>query len=92
MNELIVRLLNENPDALRGLRLTGTVPLREDVVNEVLATALASLQAPPDTASDTPPPSPAAGIDPRRFAPHLRSARIAFRDGNAVLDFEVRVD
>lgn len=95
MNELLIRLLTENPDALKGLRVTGTIPLREDLVNEALGAVLADLQKPAPAPSATPSgPSAAAApaLDARAFAPHLRTAKVSFRDGAAVLDFEVRVD
>lgn len=98
MNELLIRLLTENPDALKGLRVTGTIPLREDLVNEALGAVLADLQkpaaAPPAASGASAAPSAAAApaLDARAFAPHLRTAKVSFRDGAAVLDFEVRVD
>jgi hypothetical protein len=67
-----------------GLRISGTIPLREDLVNQLIADVLQS-------GLPTPSATPEAKIDPNPLLQRVKSARVRFEAGRAVLDFEVGV-
>ncbi len=88
MNPLLRRLLDRDFRDLSGLTISGSIPLTESLLNEVLADAIGGLAArhpgaPPSSSDSVPDLAP--------FARLVRTAHVRI-DANAVtLDFEVSV-
>lgn len=77
-----------------GLRVSGTLPVKQEILNDLLQTVLKDMQAAPDS---TPTPAsldkPAAsGVDPKRFLKFVKKAEVRAEEGRLVLDFDVSVD
>jgi hypothetical protein len=76
--------------AFAGARVSGTVPVEEGLVNELLAQAVAS------AASGALSPAPAdeapGGLDVQRLAGMVRHVRVKASPGVVTLEFEVGVD
>lgn len=103
MDELIKKLLSEDLAALEGLHVTGSVPVRQELINEVIATVLAEglptkKKADP---SDAPAPAPVAPIsssggskkvrlDPNVLLSLVKRAEIKADDGKITFEFEIR--
>jgi hypothetical protein len=88
MPTLLQRLLRREFRDLSGLTISGSIPLNESLLNELLADALAGL------AARDPSPQPSAGDTPADLAPLARLVKRAQVriDANALtLDFELSV-
>jgi hypothetical protein len=88
MNTLLRRLLDRDFRDLSGLTISGSIPLTESLLNDVLADALAGLAArdpgPRSSSSESVP-------DLAPFARLVKTAHVRI-DANAVtLDFELSV-
>lgn len=87
MNDLIRSIVERNFSDLSGLVLTGSVPLREAFVNELLADAL------DDLSSEPPAPRPAMTERPLDLGSLVRlvtKASVRIEAGVITLDFEIR--
>ena len=98
MNKLIERLIASNFADLAGLEITGTIPVKQDLLNEALSEVLAG-GLPTSAASSGAPPSPAATSSSAPRAPRLdvnellklvKRAEITAHEGEIRLEFEVR--
>jgi hypothetical protein len=100
MNELIERLLASGLKDLSGLEVTGSVPIRQELLNEAIAKSLQALMpsapaateesvpaAPPETA-----PARRPRLDPKALLPYVRRAEVTAADGTLTLHFTVRID
>ena len=88
MNPLLRRLLDRDSRDLSGLTISGSIPLTESLLNEVLADALAGLS------TRDPGPRPTSSESVPDLAPLARLVRTAHVriDASAVtLDFELSV-
>ncbi|GAB4458152.1 MAG: hypothetical protein OHK0029_19020 [Armatimonadaceae bacterium] len=100
MNEIINRILANGFADFEGLEITGTVPVRQEFINESLAEVLQGLrqgkpEAEPTAASPAPAaPSPSSGSRPRLstqdLAKLVKKVEVQAQDGKLVLHFEVR--
>lgn len=69
----------------RGLNITGTVPVKQELINEVLAESLKlAASAVPAKSSEAP------AIDPKVFLGLVKKAQVRAEAGVLILDFEVR--
>ena len=80
-----------------GLKITGSLPVKQEILNDLLQTVLADMKSPQDPATATPtlekavtPDAP--NFDPKRLLKHLKKAEIRAEAGRLVLDFDVSVD
>ncbi len=99
MEELIKRLLANDLEDLRGLRINGQVPVHPNLINEVIAQALRPgpppVKAGPATdsgnsASGSPVPK---GVDPvALLRRHLKHLEVEVEDGRIVVNFDVQVE
>lgn len=78
-----------------GLRVSGTVPVKQEILNDLLQTVLADMKKP--ASADTPttavtkPATSEPGFDPKGLVKHVRKAEIRMEDGRLVLDFDIAV-
>ena len=102
MDELLQRLIANNFAELEGLQVTGSLPVRQDIINDALTTLLQNAQARSASQSATVPPaadsqpfSPAAPA-PKPVAPAtnwfqlVSKLQVQLQDGKAVVAFELR--
>jgi hypothetical protein len=91
MDELLKRLAANGFADLEGLQVTGTLPVRQDIVNEVIAALLqeatAAVPATTGTPSATKPASFAATSDLLKL---VRKLEVRMAEGKMILDFEIR--
>ena len=81
MKELIENALAGGLKDLAGLELSGTIPVKQELINEALQLAL-----------ESPPPPTSPKFDGRSLLPHVKKARIDASDGKLTLTFEIKVD
>jgi hypothetical protein len=89
MKELIERILNGGMTAFAGLELTGTIPVADDSVNEVLKTALAHGIEVPDIKTVK---VPKADIDVNALLPHIKKLEVRSENKKVTYEFVIRVD
>ena len=65
---------------LKGLQLTATIPLRDQIINDAVARFLVN-----------PPAPPPAGFDLRNLLAFVRRAQVRSTEGMVVVDLEIRV-
>lgn len=77
-----------------GLRVTGTVPVTQEILNDLLQTVLADMASPAaqtgtkavaETVAQT------SDFDAKRLLKHLKKAEIRAETGRLVLDFDISV-
>jgi hypothetical protein len=86
MKELIERILGDGMKDFVGLELTGTIPVAEDSVNEVLKTALTHGIEPPNVNI------PKAEVDVNALLPHIKKMEMHAEDKKVTFEFAIRVD
>jgi hypothetical protein len=69
-----------------GLELEGHIPVRQEILNEVIATGLTQGIEPPTKKI------PKAEVDVNALLPHFKRVEITAEDGKITLDFAIRVD
>ena len=84
MDELLERLTANGFAELEGLAVRGTLPVRQDLVNELLTTLLQNAQA-GSTSSAAKPTAPAVN-----WMKLVTRLQVQLQDGKAVVDFELR--
>jgi hypothetical protein len=94
-NPLEKYLQNDLAD-FAGLRVTGTVPVKQEILNDLLQMVLKDMGSPasspgPVSATDMAAVS-ASGVDPKRFLKFLKKAEVRAEEGRLVLDFDVSID
>ena len=87
MPTLLRRLLRREFRDLSGLTISGSIPLNESLLNEVLADALAGLAA----RDASPPPSAPDTLDLAPLARLVKKAQVRIDANTLTLDFEVAV-
>jgi len=78
-----------------GLRISGTLPVKQEILNELLQTVLADLQKPSSggpAKSSSSAPSSGAAFDPSSLLKYVNKAELRAETGRLVLDFDVSVD
>jgi hypothetical protein len=95
MDELISKYLANNLKDFAGLEVTGSVPVKQEVINEFIKAALVS-------GTEAVPSSPAAPADkrtseefkvnPREFLKFVKKAEVTAEDGKLTLSFALRID
>ncbi|MBC7807847.1 MAG: hypothetical protein H7145_17070 [Akkermansiaceae bacterium] len=78
-----------------GLRVSGTLPVKQEILNDLLQSVLADMQSPvptPTPASVDKAASSASGFDPKSLVRFVKRAEIRAEEGRLVLDFDVNVD
>ena len=94
-NPLEKHLANAFAD-FEGLRITGSIPLREEMLNEIIADVLQNgVPSPPAPAGAAPSVAPTTAprpkVDMNVLLGRVKSARVRFEAGRAVLDFDIGV-
>ena len=101
MDELLQRLTANGFAELEGLQVTGTLPVRQDIINDALTTLLQNAQAAAagqgDSAASTPgsgqafsaaAPKPAVPV--ANWLKLINKLQVQLQDGKAVIAFELR--
>lgn len=70
----------------RGLRISGTVPVKQELINEVIAESLKLAIAPAIDKESTAPP-----VDPKVFLSLVKKAEVRADAGVVIVDFELGV-
>jgi hypothetical protein len=85
MNPWLQKLIDTNFRDFEGLAIAGQIPVKDQVLNELLAEALRQAQQPPTAAPSADKP------DLRPFIKLLKKAEVRAVNGAIVLDFQVGV-
>ena len=76
-----------------GLQVRGSVPVKQEILNEILAEVLKQGQSDAAATEATPAAAaPPANLDPKALLRHVKNAQVRAEDGRLDLDFEVRID
>jgi len=93
VNELLNRLIANDFADLDGLQLTGTLPVKEELLNEVLAELLKQgQQQEGSSAAAATPKAATPRIEPKTLLRFVKNARVTAQEGRLTLQFDVRVD
>ena len=84
MKELIEKALAGGLQELAGLELSGTIPIRQELINEVIAETLES--GVPEKSPDRP------QVSVNTLLPHIKRAQISAENGKLTLQFEIKVE
>lgn len=88
------KILSDGLSSFEGLRITGTIPLRDDVINEIITGVLqngvpmkpaSSQPAAPQVAAESP------KIDVNALLKCVKRAQVKSESGRVVIDFEISV-
>lgn len=74
-----------------GLRVSGTLPVKQEILNDLLQTVLADMQAPASAPAPASPSASESGMDPKRLLKFVKKAELRAEEGRLVLDFDVQV-
>jgi hypothetical protein len=82
MQEWLTAQMANGFSALQGTALTGSVPVKEELINELIAAFLANTGEP--SKAELP-------VDPRLFTSFIRKATVQAQPGIVTLHFEIRI-
>jgi hypothetical protein len=85
MKELIEKALAGGLKELAGLELNGTIPIRQELINEVIAETLES-GVPEIKKVERP------VVDVNTLLPHVKKAEVSAENGKLTLHFEIKID
>ena len=80
MKELIESALAGGLKDLAGLELSGTIPVKQELINEALQLAL-----------ESPPPPTSPKFDGKALLPYVKKAKIDANNGKLTLTFEIKI-
>jgi len=90
MDELLRRLAANGFADIEGLEVTGTLPVRQDIVNDLLTKVVTDLKAdkePAPVTEEAPKPQKSPGPNWWKLVNKLE---VRMTDGKLILDFELR--
>jgi len=90
MNKIIDRLIASNFAELQGLQITGTIPVKQEILNEALADVLANGLPAPGTAAPAAPAAGAPAVNVNDLLKLVTKAEITAHEGEIRLEFEIR--
>lgn len=89
MDELLRRISANGFTEIEGLQVTGTLPVRQDIVNEIITSLVRDAQT--DPAPAPPAAAPASSNLPEvNWWKLVNKLQVVLRDGKLVIDFELR--
>ena len=83
MNGWLQKQIDNDFSDFKGLNVTATIPLRDALLNEIIADAL---RRSPTTESKAP------GIDVRRYLGFVKKAEVHASEGVVALDVVIKID
>jgi len=83
MKDLIQKHIDNNFSDFKGLSITATIPLKDQLINEAISEALQSLSSPPS--------SSASGFDARNLVQFVKKAEVRAVEGTIVLDVVINI-
>jgi hypothetical protein len=86
MNPWLQKHIDNNFRDFEGLSVSGHIPVKDQVLNELLSDALRQAQS-----SEPKPTDPADKVDIRPFLKLLKKAEVRAVNGAIVLDFQIGV-
>lgn len=96
MQELINRVLENGLADFEGLEVKGTLPLKQEIVNEAIVEVLKLLQQPSASGEPTSKKSasgqavPSLSIDPRKLAGMVQKFEMQATEGKVILHFDIK--
>lgn len=92
MKELIENALTGGMKELAGLELSGTIPIKQELINDALQAALETASDSGGAGETQGAAAPKPKIDGKAFLPHVKRARIDANNGKLTLTFEIKID
>jgi len=92
MQDLLSRLIASGFAEFQGLNITGSVPIKQEVINELIAEVLQNAgksEAPPESAAGA---ASLPRIEASALLELIKRAEIKADDGKIILEFDIRVD
>jgi hypothetical protein len=93
MDELLRRISANGFAEIEGLQVSGTLPVRQDIVNEIITSLVRDAQTDPAPKPAAAPTAPAAGtssLPEVNWWKLVNKLQVVLRDGKLVIDFELR--
>ena len=92
MKELIESALAGGLKELAGLELSGTIPIKQELINDAIAGALEKKEKGESPAPPAPAPHPRPPVDVAALLPHVKHAEIRAEGGRLTVIFEIKID
>lgn len=89
MDELLRRLAENNFEDIQGLEVTGSLPVRQDIVNDILGDVVSKMKADKEPAP-APPPSTAPKSSGPNWWKLVDQLEVRMTEGKLILDFKLR--
>lgn len=88
------KYLANNLADFAGLRVSGTIPVKQEILNDLLQTVLTDMAnpKPATSAAATTPAPPSSSIDPRSLVKFVKKAEIQAEAGRLVLYVDLAID
>jgi hypothetical protein len=92
MDEFLRRISANGFAEIEGLQVTGTLPVRQDIVNEIITSLVRDAQADPAPKPTAPPAaaSSSSNLPEVNWWKLVNKLQVVLRDGKLVIDFELR--
>ena len=91
MDELLRRISANGFAEIEGLQVTGTLPVRQDIVNEIITSLVRDAQPDPAPPATTPgAASNSSNLPEVNWWKLVNKLQVVLRDGKLVIDFELR--
>ena len=85
MKDLMQRQIDNGFRDLQGLAIDARIPLKDSLVNELLAEALQEMARPGEA------PASAGGFDLKQFAGYIQKAEVKATDGLIAVEVKIRI-
>jgi hypothetical protein len=92
MADLLNKYISNGFADFKGLMITGSIPIKQEVVNELIAELLQKGINPSPTTLSGASPTPRLNLNVNDLLKFVKRAEVKADDGKITLDCEIRVD
>ena len=89
MQKIINQLLQNGLRDFAGATISGSIPLRDETINQLLMEFLRDVSNPSPPA--TPPQTPASQLPIKQLAQHVKTISVKTENGKMTLQFQIEV-
>ena len=90
MDEFLRRVSANGFAEIEGLQVTGTLPVRQDIVNEIITGLVRDAQSAEPTKTASPPQQSGSTQNDINWWKLVNKLQVVLKDGRLVIDFELR--
>ena len=92
MQDLLSRHLSNGFAEFEGLHVTGSIPIKQELLNAILAEMLQSGLQPRSAPETAPGASSPPKIEPGKLLERVKRVEVEAEDGKIIFRFEIRVE